>query len=125
MKLEGRHLRGIYSRGESFRERGAFSGAERLVALEEGVFCWAEKGYFQRLAAAERGTFLLRSSRPAAGGVVWAAIRDFLRGYGAFSGAGVSFWRGGEIFLRGLLSLRKEKPDERRGEQGTGEWERH
>ena len=53
------------------------------------------------------------------------AIRDFLRGYGAFSGAGVSFWRGGEIFLRGLLSLREEKPDERRGKQGTGEWERH
>ena len=77
MKLEGRHLRGIYSRGESFRERGAFSGAERLVALEEGVFCWAEKGYFQRLAAAERGTFLLRGSRPAAREVVWAAVGDF------------------------------------------------
>ena len=36
MKLEGRHLRGIYFRGESLRERGAFSGAESLVPLEEG-----------------------------------------------------------------------------------------
>ena len=39
-----------------------------------------------------RGTFLLRGSRPAAGEVVWAAIRDFLGGYGAFSGAGERFW---------------------------------
>ena len=30
-------------------------------------------------AAGKRGTFLLRSSRPAAGEVVWAAVRDIFR----------------------------------------------
>ena len=68
-------------------ERDAFfywrrSVSERGRCFSEGkgeLFVWVFFGARGEISIArqERGTFLLRGSRPTAGEVVWAVVRDF------------------------------------------------